>query len=241
MAMVDIYLSPKGWNATVCDVSRWNRRNIRRWLQVCVQQDLLPVVFVTMTDDDFVPSGRWCRLKRLVSERIPGQSLRKARKLRDEVLNEETYMPTNEISIPIILCVLAIVVYLAMGSTIFHIWEEWDIPSAAYFCFITLSTVGGACRLHLSLVRLVLETWCRARVSLATKRVCSASSRCWCVSPIVPWGWRCSPPLCRSYRLYQSDNTAGKSCNFFHFWTQFVKQKCLVILYVINCFESLKH
>jgi len=85
---------------------------------------------------------RWCRIKRLVSERIPGQSLRKAKKLRDEVLNEESYMPGSEISIPIILCVLAIVLYLIMGSAIFHVWEEWDIPSAAYFCFITLSTVG---------------------------------------------------------------------------------------------------
>ena len=51
-------------------------------------------------------------------------------------------MPGSEISIPIILCVLAIVLYLIMGSAIFHVWEEWDIPSAAYFCFITLSTVG---------------------------------------------------------------------------------------------------
>merc|ERR1712079_148199 len=85
---------------------------------------------------------RWCRIKRLVSERIPGQSLRKARKLRDEELDHESYMPGSEISIPIILCVLAIVLYLIMGSAIFHVWEEWDIPSAAYFCFITLSTVG---------------------------------------------------------------------------------------------------
>jgi hypothetical protein len=60
------------------------------------------------------------------------------------VLNEESYMPTNEISIPIILCVLAIVVYIAFGSTLFHVWEEWDFTSAAYFCFITLSTVSSA-------------------------------------------------------------------------------------------------
>ena len=77
-----------------------------------------------------------------MSERIPGQSLRKARKLRDEELDHESYMPGSEISIPIILCVIAIVLYLIMGSAIFHVWEEWDIPSAAYFCFITLSTVG---------------------------------------------------------------------------------------------------
>jgi len=85
---------------------------------------------------------RWCRVRRLVSERLPGQSLRDARKLRDEPLNEETYMPTNEIAIPIVLSVLTIVGYLAMGAVIFHAWEGWDWASAAYFCFITLSTVG---------------------------------------------------------------------------------------------------
>ena len=77
-----------------------------------------------------------------MSERVPGQSLRKARKLRDEVLNEETYMKTDEISIPLIICILSIVIYLALGSALFHVWEEWDLVAAAYFCFITLSTVG---------------------------------------------------------------------------------------------------
>jgi len=85
---------------------------------------------------------RWCRVRRLVSERLPGQSLRDARKLRDEPLNEETYMPTNEIAIPIVLSIVTIVGYLAMGAIIFHAWEGWDWASAAYFCFITLSTVG---------------------------------------------------------------------------------------------------
>jgi len=85
---------------------------------------------------------RWCRVRRLVSERLPGQSLRSARKLRDEPLNAETYMPTNEIAIPIVLSILTIVGYLAMGAVIFHAWEGWDWASAAYFCFITLSTVG---------------------------------------------------------------------------------------------------
>ena len=57
------------------------------------------------------------------------------------MLNEETYMPSNKISIPIILLILIIVIYLAMGSFIFHHWEDWDWASSAYFCFITLSTV----------------------------------------------------------------------------------------------------
>jgi len=85
---------------------------------------------------------RWCRVKRLVSERLPGASLRKARKLRDEVYGSETYMPTNQISIPIILSILCILGYLGLGSALFCQWEGWDISSAMYFCFITLSTVG---------------------------------------------------------------------------------------------------
>jgi len=85
---------------------------------------------------------RWCRVKRLVSERLPGASLRKARKLRDEVYGSETYMPTNQISIPIILSILCILGYLGLGSALFCQWEGWDLSSAMYFCFITLSTVG---------------------------------------------------------------------------------------------------
>merc|ERR1719219_2794085 len=92
---------------------------------------------------------RWCRVRRLVSERLPGQSLRDARKLRDEPLNEETYMPTNEIAIPIVLSIVTIVGYLAMGAIIFHAWEGWDWASAAYFCFITLSTVMMRMRMRM--------------------------------------------------------------------------------------------
>ena len=130
------------WNAPLCDVLGRDWRHDGKWIQVCVQQDLLQVSTSISDGLEELLDIRWCRIKRLVSERIPGQSLRKAKKLRDEVLNEESYMPGSEISIPIILCVLAIVLYLIMGSAIFHVWEEWDLPSAAYFCFITLSTVG---------------------------------------------------------------------------------------------------
>ena len=40
------------------------------------------------------------------------------RKLRDEELDHESYMPGSEISIPIILCVLAIVTSIA-GAALF--------------------------------------------------------------------------------------------------------------------------
>lgn len=60
----------------------------------------------------------------------------------DDDIGHEDYMPTDEISIPIIICILLIIFFLAFGSALFHSWEEWDLVSAGYFCFITLSTVG---------------------------------------------------------------------------------------------------
>jgi hypothetical protein len=32
--------------------------------------------------------------------------------------------------------------YLTIGTVIFTIWENWTIVDGAYFCFITLSTIG---------------------------------------------------------------------------------------------------
>ena len=51
-------------------------------------------------------------------------------------------MKIIQISIPIILSILCILVYLGLGSALFCQWEGWDISSAMYFCFITLSTVN---------------------------------------------------------------------------------------------------
>ena len=51
-------------------------------------------------------------------------------------------MPTDEIAIPIILCVLIILGFLTFGAVLYHFWEDWDYISAAYFCFITMTTIG---------------------------------------------------------------------------------------------------
>ena len=85
---------------------------------------------------------RWCRVRRRMSERLPGQSLRHCKKVIDDDIGHEDYMPTDEISIPIIICILLILSFLAAGSALFHFWEEWDLVSSAYFCFITMSTIG---------------------------------------------------------------------------------------------------
>ena len=60
---------------------------------------------------------RWFRSKRLESE-IPSRTLRKKykRRLIDEEVGIETYMPTDRISVPMIISVVVIFGYVAIGS-----------------------------------------------------------------------------------------------------------------------------
>ena len=44
--------------------------------------------------------------------------------------------------IPVTLCIVIIMVYIMLGAVMFHSWEGWDLISSAYFCFITLTTIG---------------------------------------------------------------------------------------------------
>lgn len=44
--------------------------------------------------------------------------------------------------VPIWLCVFLVVGYILAGAYLFHEWEQWDFLDAAYFCFITLTTIG---------------------------------------------------------------------------------------------------
>lgn len=51
---------------------------------------------------------------------------------------DNTYMRP----VPIWLCVFLVVGYILGGMCLFHSWEGWDLLDAAYFCFITLTTIG---------------------------------------------------------------------------------------------------
>ncbi|XP_018561542.1 uncharacterized protein LOC108903740 isoform X2 [Anoplophora glabripennis] len=44
--------------------------------------------------------------------------------------------------VPIWLCVLLVVSYILAGAYLFKYWENWNYLDAAYFCFITLTTIG---------------------------------------------------------------------------------------------------
>ncbi|XP_066262092.1 uncharacterized protein galene isoform X1 [Euwallacea similis] len=44
--------------------------------------------------------------------------------------------------VPIWLCVFLVLSYILSGAYLFKSWEGWDYLDAAYFCFITLTTIG---------------------------------------------------------------------------------------------------
>jgi hypothetical protein len=37
---------------------------------------------------------------------------------------------------------LVIFGYILLGAVMFGMWENWDAMAAAYYCFITISTIG---------------------------------------------------------------------------------------------------
>ena len=47
----------------------------------------------------------------------------------------------HKVLIPVTLCIVIIMMYILVGAVMFHQWEDWDLVSSAYFCFITLTTV----------------------------------------------------------------------------------------------------
>ena len=48
----------------------------------------------------------------------------------------------SKIRVPIYICLIVITSYILAGSVLFTLWEDWDLLTGSYFCFITLSTIG---------------------------------------------------------------------------------------------------
>jgi len=44
--------------------------------------------------------------------------------------------------VPILLSILLVIVYIVGGAFLFQMWEGWPFLDSAYFCFITLTTIG---------------------------------------------------------------------------------------------------
>ncbi|XP_052842742.1 LOW QUALITY PROTEIN: uncharacterized protein LOC128256428 [Drosophila gunungcola] len=44
--------------------------------------------------------------------------------------------------VPISLVLLILACYICVGTVVFALWENWSLVDGAYFCFVTLSTIG---------------------------------------------------------------------------------------------------
>nr|XP_045625587.1 uncharacterized protein LOC123774932 [Procambarus clarkii] len=84
---------------------------------------------------------RWCRARRRFSELRKGKTLEKHAVWREDV-GYEPYMPTGKVEVPIMVNLVMITVYVLLCGLLFRQSEEWDMISAVYFTFITLSTIG---------------------------------------------------------------------------------------------------
>ena len=60
----------------------------------------------------------------------------------EEGLGETDKFKAEVVQVPTSLCLLLITAYIFSGSLLFSTWEGWDYMTGAYFCFITLSTIG---------------------------------------------------------------------------------------------------
>lgn len=54
--------------------------------------------------------------------------------------DDQERQPTKPV--PIWLCVFLVVSYILGGAYLFNQWEGWPFLESAYFCFITLTTIG---------------------------------------------------------------------------------------------------
>lgn len=55
--------------------------------------------------------------------------------------DDQERQPTKPV--PIWLCVFLVVSYIFGGAFLFSEWEKWSFLDSAYFCFITLTTIGS--------------------------------------------------------------------------------------------------
>ena len=60
----------------------------------------------------------------------------------DDSDDEDDDLDEKKITVPLTVTMIVIAGYILGGAMLFGLWETWDELQSAYFCFITLSTIG---------------------------------------------------------------------------------------------------
>ena len=81
-------------------------------------------------------------LKKIESEVLSEESGKKSEESKVDIFNDEEYMPTDTVAVPIVVTLCVMTVYIFLGAIVFSQWEGWSIDDSVYFCFVTLTTLG---------------------------------------------------------------------------------------------------
>ena len=60
----------------------------------------------------------------------------------DKGRGEDKGAGPERVRVPIYVSMVMVVLYIVLGAVLFSMWEDWEASEAAYFCFITLATIG---------------------------------------------------------------------------------------------------
>lgn len=56
--------------------------------------------------------------------------------------DDDEFYEEEQASVPLLVTVFVLPLYLTLGAILFNIWEKWGFLNSFYFCFITLTTIG---------------------------------------------------------------------------------------------------
>lgn len=90
----------------------------------------------TSDDEEYMQHGTEQFVLKKLRYHCDGKDCREAEDSEEE--DEEA----DGRQVPISLVLLILASYICVGTVIFALWENWSLVDGAYFCFVTLSTIG---------------------------------------------------------------------------------------------------
>ncbi|KAH8336808.1 hypothetical protein KR059_003943 [Drosophila kikkawai] len=92
----------------------------------------------TSDDEEYMQHGS----EQFVLKKLRYHCASESEDCREAADDSEDEGEEAERQVPISLVLLILMCYICVGTVIFALWENWSLVDGAYFCFVTLSTIG---------------------------------------------------------------------------------------------------
>ncbi|KAH8234193.1 hypothetical protein KR038_003221 [Drosophila bunnanda] len=92
----------------------------------------------TSDDEEYMQHGS----EQFVLKKLRYHCASESEDCRETADDSEDEGEEAERQVPISLVLLILMCYICVGTVIFALWENWSLVDGAYFCFVTLSTIG---------------------------------------------------------------------------------------------------